>query len=249
MPVERTCVGDNMADPLIYGDGSTDYEKYIRTQELYRLQKGTKEWANEEELLFQSIHQAMELWLKVVIQHLEQSVAWVKADKLRDATRFIKRTASMIEFLGDSLKFPMSIAPWDYHKIRMGLGKGSGQESPGFNKLLEQPEKLWEAYAATLKRHKKTIDEVHQDPHGLPDLFELTIAMSELDQELMHWRYRHFQLVKRIIGDAVMSLKGIPASALEKNGNMAFFPEIWAVINRTTNAYNQKYRPQGGGAY
>ena len=235
------------ANPVIYGDGSTDYEKYIHTQELYKLQKGPGDWANEEELLFQSVHQAMELWLKVIIQHGEQAVAWIAADKLREASRFIKRCAGMVEFLGDSLKFPMSIAPWDYHKIRVGLGKGSGQESPGFNKLLEQPEKLWAAFSACLKKHKKTLDEIHQDPRGQADLFELTIAMSEFDQELMHWRYRHFQLVKRIIGDGVMSLKGIPASALKDNAHLSFFPEIWTVINRTTTAYNEKYRPQGGG--
>lgn len=235
------------AKPQVYGDGSTDYEKYIRTQELLRLQKGPDEWANEEELLFQTVHQAMELWLKVVIQHGEQAIKWMDADNLRDAARFLRRGAGIVEFLASSLQFPQSISPWDYHKIRMGLGKGSGQESPTFNRLLEMGKPLLAAFEAALKRHNVTLDAIHQDPTGKRDLYDLTIAMASFDEEFMHWRYRHFQLVKRIIGDGVLSLKGIPASSLERHANAAMFPDLWAVINRTTNAYNAKYRPQGGG--
>lgn len=236
-------------NPHIYGDGSTDYEKYIRTQELFKLQKAPGEWANEEELLFQTVNQSMELWLKVVIQHAEQAIKWMEADNLRDAARFLNRAARMVEFLAVSLKFPMSIAPWDYHKIRMGLGKGSGQESPTFSHMLDIGKPLLAAFEGALKRRKATLDAIHQDPPANRDLYDLTIAMAEFDQEFMHWRYRHFQVVKRIIGDGVLSLKGIPASSLEKHAHHAMFPDIWAVINRTTNAYNAKYRPQGGGGY
>jgi len=42
-----------MTELTSFGDGTSDYEKYIRTQELYQLQKVPGEWVNEEELLFQ----------------------------------------------------------------------------------------------------------------------------------------------------------------------------------------------------
>jgi len=235
-----------MSELTTFGDGSSDYEKYIRTQDLYKLQKSPDQWANEEELLFQVVHQSMELWLKVCIQHLEQAISWMGENKLHEATRFLRRTAEMLTFLADSLKFPRSIAPWDYHKIRMGLGKGSGQESPTYKRIHKVVPRVLAAFNELLARHKLTLDELHSEREKHQGLYDLMWAMAELDQELMHWKYRHFHVVKRIIGDAVMSLKGIPASSLEKTANEAQFPDIWAVINRTTNSYNAKFRPQGG---
>lgn len=238
-----------MAELNSFGDGSTDYEKYIHTQEIYKLQKTPDQWANEEELLFQSVHQAMEIWLKVVIQHMDQVCSWMAGDELDEASRYLNRSAEILKWLAEGLKFPESIAPWDYHKIRMGLGKGSGQQSPTYQQLHAVVPGVLKAYEAVLTRHGKTVDEIHQDPHGLKQLFALTTAMLRFDQELMHWKYRHFQLVKRVIGDGVLSLKGVPAAVLAKTTNEPAFPDLWAVINRTTNSYNAKYRPQGGGAY
>ena len=229
-----------------FGDGSTDYEKYIRTRELYELQKPPDQWANEEELLFQVVHQAMELWLKVVIQHLGQAAEWIEHLNCHEATRFLGRGAAILEWLADSLKFPRSMSPWDYHKIRMGLGQGSGQESPTYKALHKAAPPVWTAFEALLARRKVTLEEVHQNRVLHQDLYDLTWAMHQFDQELQHWKYRHFHVVKRIIGDAVMSLKNIPASSLEKTTHEAHFPELWSVINRTTQAYNDKFRPKGG---
>lgn len=238
-----------MSDLNSFGDGSTDYEKYIHTQEIYKLQKPADQWVNEEELLFQSVHQAMEIWLKTVIQHLSQACLWMKHGKLGEAERFLNRSAEIVKWLGEGLKFPESIAPWDYHHIRMGLGKGSGQQSPTYQKLhLVVPEVL-EAFESLLKAEGKTLDELQQNREANAALFSLTTSMLRFDQELMHWKFRHFQLVKRVIGDAVMSLKGVPASALKQTANEPAFPDLWAVINRTTDAYNREYRPDGGGVY
>jgi tryptophan 2,3-dioxygenase len=235
-----------MAELTTFGDGTTDYEKYIRTQELYKLQKTPDKWVNEEELLFQTVHQAMELWLKVSIQHLEQTITWMGEGKVHEATRFLRRTAEILTFLADSLKFPRSIAPWDYHQIRMGLGKGSGQESPTYKRIHKVVPRVLTAFNELLAKRKVTLDTLHAERDKHQELYDLMWAMAEFDQELMHWKYRHFHVVRRIIGDAVLSLKGIPAATLQSTTHEAQFPDIWAVINRTTNSYNAKYRPEGG---
>lgn len=229
-----------------YGDGSSDYEKYIRTQELYRLQKPPEQWANEEELLFQVVHQAMELWLKVLIQHLDQVRAWMDADNTHEAARFLNRGAEILDWLAESLKFPRSMAPWDYHKIRVGLGRGSGQESPTYKALHKAVPPVLASFESLLKRRGVTIDQIHQDRENQQELYDLAWAMHQFDQEIQHWKFRHFHVVKRIIGDAVMSLKNIPASSLKETAHEAQFPDLWAAINRTTDAYNKQHRPQGG---
>lgn len=229
-----------------FGDGSTDYEKYIRTQEIYRLQKTHDEWVNPEELLFQSVHQAMEIWLKVVIQHTHQVIDWLGEGELSESTRFLDRCSEILKWLAEGLKFPESMAPWDYHAIRMGLGKGSGQQSPTYQKIHDIAPLLLKAFNAVIEKSGVTLDEIHQDPRGNRELYALTLGMVHYDQELMHWKYRHYQLVRRIIGNVVMSLKGVPARALEKTTHEPAFPALWEVINRTTNAYNEKFRPEGG---
>jgi len=235
-----------MATLESFGDGNSDYEKYIRTQELYKLQKTADEWVNEEELLFQVVHQGMELWFKVCIQHLEQVIVWMGSDNLHDAARFLTRTSEMLDWLAEGLKFPRSMAPWDYHAIRMGLGKGSGQESPTYQHLHKVVPKVGQAFDALIAKRGLTLDEIHADRKANQELYDLMWALTQFDQELMNWKYRHYHVVRRIIGDGVMSLKGVPAKALEKTTLDPAFPDLWAVINRTTNAYNAKYRPEGG---
>ena len=44
------------ADPR--GLCPSDYERYLNTEELLRLQKGPAEWVHRDELLFQVVHQS-----------------------------------------------------------------------------------------------------------------------------------------------------------------------------------------------
>ena len=60
----------------------TDYELYLRVPELLRLQKPPSERACPDELLFQVVHQAAELWMKLVdheMQLLASVRCWVAA--------------------------------------------------------------------------------------------------------------------------------------------------------------------------
>ena len=53
--------------PVLPGEGDSDYERYLRTDELLALQKTPDEWAHRDELLFQTVHQSSELWLKLAV--------------------------------------------------------------------------------------------------------------------------------------------------------------------------------------
>src|SRR5262249_14128239 len=60
---EQTGLEDELG-PILPGPGASDYERYIRTDELLALQKSAHERAHHDELLFQITHQSSELWLK-----------------------------------------------------------------------------------------------------------------------------------------------------------------------------------------
>ncbi len=228
-----------------FGNNDTDYERYVHSSELYNLIKDSESWANEDEGLFQVTHMSMELWFVIVIQHLDQISLWLQANQLDRATGFLKRVSAIVDMICNSLRHLENMSPWNYHGIRMGLGQGSGQQSPTYNHLLNFMPQLWQNYQEILKQKEVTLDQIHQDPHQYSELYQLTSALMLFDENFMRWKFCHFQLVKRIIGDAVLSLKGVPASALEKTCHEPAFPELWAVINRTTQAYNETHGTPG----
>ena len=70
---------EDYTKPILAGEGASDYERYLRTDELLSLQRRPEEQAHRDELLFQTVHQASELWLKL---------AWTEVE---EATRLIER--------------------------------------------------------------------------------------------------------------------------------------------------------------
>src|SRR5438874_8461952 len=61
---EQTGLEDELG-PILTGAGASDYERYLRTDDLLSLQKTEDERAHHDELLFQITHQSSELWLKL----------------------------------------------------------------------------------------------------------------------------------------------------------------------------------------
>src|SRR5256885_11367330 len=112
------------------GTGETDYERYIHTQELLALQKRTDQLANDDELFFQSIHQAMELWMKVAGFELVKITRYLDGDHLARAAHHLRRVAAMIDYLGDGLPILETMAQADYHEIRLTPARGPGQDPP-----------------------------------------------------------------------------------------------------------------------
>jgi tryptophan 2,3-dioxygenase len=58
-------VTEDLHAPVLPGPGASDYERYLRTDDLLALQKPPEERVHHDELLFQTVHQASELWLKL----------------------------------------------------------------------------------------------------------------------------------------------------------------------------------------
>src|SRR5439155_26016853 len=69
---DETGLEDEFA-PVLPGPGGSDYERYLRTDELLSLQKTAGERAHRDELLFQVVHQSSELWLKLASHEVEDA--------------------------------------------------------------------------------------------------------------------------------------------------------------------------------
>jgi tryptophan 2,3-dioxygenase len=221
--------------------GQTDYERYIRTDELLTLQKPKEARSNPDELLFQVIHQTFELWFKVCLNDVEEICRYVAADQHHRAAHHLGRISKILHVLTEQLSVLETMNPADYHVIRLALGRGSGQDSPGFNQMLRIGEPLWTAFQGALQRVATTPFEMHQHPDRHYDLFLLMEGLMDVDERFVRWRFTHFQLVRRMIGEEVKSLKGIPAAQLVHGMREYLFPELWSVINEVTRAAKPEY--------
>ena len=208
----------------------TDYEKYIRTDELLALQKPASALTCHDELQFQVVHQAAELWMKLIDHELQFACTLLDADDAVRALTHLHRVGRIQRVLLHQLDLLDTMAPSDYMTIRTGLGRGSGQESPGFRTMLRVPgELVWPAFAAFLERDGKTLRTIYDHPHEHPVLYQVCEALVEYDQHLQMWRQRHLMLVYRTIGTGTPSLKGKPSELLAHGMKQRFFPKLWDV--------------------
>jgi|SRR6185436_2847830 len=228
--------------PILEGRGDSDYERYIRVPELLELQKPAGMLANAEERLFQVMHQTAELWLHHIDYEMDRVAAHVDADEVAAGADLLHRCRLIIDLLREQIIILETMAPVDYHIIRTrSLGRGSGQESPGFRKLLDVGKRLWPRFRDALARRSLTILDLEREPRRDYDTFRLLQAMMDYDEAFMKWRFSHMRLAFRIIGDRVMSLKGVPAAQLEAGTREPLFPELWAAISDLTAEYKPTY--------
>ena len=66
---------EELREPVLPGEGASDYERYLRTDELLSLQKTAEERVHHDELLFQTVHQSSELWLKFATTEVDEAAA------------------------------------------------------------------------------------------------------------------------------------------------------------------------------
>lgn len=208
----------------------TDYEKYIRTEELLGLQKSADNLSCHDELQFQVVHQAHELYMKLIEHELRFVCASLDADDAARAITNLRRVSTVQRVLLHSIDLLDSMAPTDYMTIRTVLGHGSGQESPGFKTMVRLPgEIVWPAFARFLERQGVTLRQIYDTPHARHQLYQVCEGLVDYDQLLQVWRQRHLTLVYRIIGTGTPSLKGKHSDLLAHGMKQRFFPKLWDV--------------------
>jgi tryptophan 2,3-dioxygenase len=226
----------------------TEYERYIKTDELFALLRDKNNLAAHDELLFQVTHQTAELWMKVALHDVEGGVKLLDEDQISRAADLFARAAMIEQHLARQLEILEKMPPMEYVQIRRTLGRGSGQDSPGFNEMLRMGDLVWPHVVALLERRKVKIVDILHAPESHQDLHALLRSLFELDEMFRSWRFAHFRLVERQIGAFVESLKGVPAEQLVHGMREHLMPDLWAAVNdltRLVNTYDLATKPAG----
>jgi tryptophan 2,3-dioxygenase len=227
--------GPGLAKPILAGTAPSDYERYLRTEELLALQKDAGEWVHRDELLFQSVHQSSEIWLKLVWNEVEESARLVGEDDLPAAIRLLRRANDCMKLVTQALDMLEHMSPWEYTEVRKVLGHGSGFDSPGFREIRRVTPPLGEAFHEARDRAGLSLIDVYVRGREFEDLYNLAEQLIEFDERVIVWRVRHFKVVQRVIGAGVVGTQGTPVEVMGRLIHKSFFPELWNVRNDLTN--------------
>lgn len=224
----------NLNEPVLPGPGTTDYERYLRTDELLSLQKTPEEVTHRDEHLFQTVHQSSELWLKLACIELAAAVALMERDAFAAAVRLIRRANDAMSLVTDHLHMLEHMSPVDYAIVRTALGHGAGFDSPGFRHVHRLAPAASEAFERALTRKSLTVLDVYERSSNLEDLYQLAEQLTTFDERTIIWRFHHLKVVERIIGGNVIGTQGTPVEVLGKRIDTRFFPELWLVRDEIT---------------
>jgi tryptophan 2,3-dioxygenase len=225
---------DDFSEPVLPGDAPSDYERYLRTDELLALQKRPDERAHHDELLFQTVHQSSELWLKLAAEEIETAAAHLAAREVAPALRLLRRSALCLRYVTEQLDMLEQMSPWEYQDVRRVLGHGSGFDSPGWRDVRRLSPLLIQELHAILREQGLDLVSVYVRARDHEELYQLAEALLEWDERVTTWRIRHYKVVARIIGDHVVGTQGTPVEVLGRLIHKNFYPELWEVRNKLT---------------
>ena len=227
-------MSEERSKPILPGTAATDYERYLRTDELLALQRTPEEVVHRDEHLFQAVHQSSELWLKLACTELEQAAALLAGDGVHAAIRLLRRANDCMELITTQLHMLEHMSPVDYAVVRTALGHGAGFDSPGFRRVHKSSPALGEAFEALLERRGVALIDVFRTGYELEEIYQLAEQMMTWDERVILWRFHHLKVVERIIGGNVIGTQGTPVEVLGKRIDVRFFPALWTVRDEIT---------------
>jgi tryptophan 2,3-dioxygenase len=232
-------VEEDYSQPILPGAGASDYERYLRTDDLLALQKTPEEMAHRDELLFQTVHQSSELWLKLACFEVETATAELRDDNPAAAVRLLRRANDCLKIATGLLDMLEHMSPWEYQTIRKILGHGSGFDSPGFRNIRRVSPSLGEAFNALRNEQGLSLVDLYVRGREFEELYGVAEGLIEWDERVSVWRFRHYKVVARVIGDEVVGTQGTPVELLSGLIKNKLYPELWQVRNDLTSRANE----------
>jgi tryptophan 2,3-dioxygenase len=219
-----------------------DYGAYLNCERLLTCQKELDKLCNGDELQFQIVHQVEELWMKLMIYSLIDILEGMQQSHTLKVLNLWKRVHFLQTMMMQQLDLLETMSPKDYQQIRLQLGNGSGQESPGFRILLKMPSDLWHVFDAVyLTGRGKSVEQIYDSEYCHDESYAMAEALIEFDELLQKFRSHHVYLIQRSIGLEAKSLKGRPVELLQNGVRQRFFPELWDIRNRMTDTWGGEY--------
>ncbi|MDF1502671.1 tryptophan 2,3-dioxygenase family protein [Roseisolibacter sp. H3M3-2] len=248
-------------------DAPVTYGSYLALDELLALQhprSGADGGAEQpDELLFIVVHQASELWFKVLLHELDGLRGCLAERNAESALWRVQRLNALTRIVSSQLTALDTLPPQRFLQFRGYLGSSSGSQSVQFRAIeaasglrdphfvqvlrehgeipalvqaeLDKPA-LQDLFLGLLADAGVQPEELYTGP-GPSTLFFLAEGLLEYEQQFARWRFAHVQLVERIIGLGTQGTGGtLGAKYLARTVAQRFFPQLWEVRSRLYGA-------------
>lgn len=230
------------------------YGTYLALEPLLRLQRTRS--PHPDELLFIVVHQSSELWFKEILHELDLLIDAFDQHEAEFALFRMGRINALMRIVSAQLSALETLPPQHFAEFRQHLGSSSGSQSvqfraieaasglrePHFMHVLgehgEIPDLVQRALArptlqalflALLDGQQITLESLYTGARPTT-LFFLAEALLEYEQEFGLWRFKHVQLVERVLGPLTGGTGGtLGAKYLARTIDQKFFPDLWAV--------------------
>ena len=232
------------------------YGSYLALDELLSLQRPRSEPVHPDELLFIVVHQASELWFKAILHDIDGLLGSLAAFEAGQSLWRIQRVNALMRIVSSQLSSLETLPPQHFAQFRGYLGTSSGSQSIQFRAIeaasglrdehfmraleehgdvpdvvrqaLSRPT-LQDLFLALLEHEHVAVEDLYLGP-GPTVLFFLAEALLEYEQQFAEWRFKHVQLVDRVIGPSTGGTGGTLGSRyLLRTIDQRFFPRLWDV--------------------
>ena len=235
---------------------AVDYGSYLALDELLALQRPRSMPEHQDELLFIVVHQASELWFKSILRELNELTDELQRYDIGRSLWRMQRLNALMRIVSAQLDALVTLPPQHFAEFRRYLGTSSGSQSVQFRAIeaasglrdahfmqaiadhgpvpplvaryLDRPT-LQDLFVRLLAHEHTSLEALYVGPAPTL-LFFLAEALLEYEQQFAQWRFKHVQLVERIIGPATGGTGGtLGARYLQRTIDQRFFPMLWAV--------------------
>ena len=234
--------------------GDVTYGSYLALDELLALQHPRS--AHPDELLFIVVHQASELWFKEILHELDLLIVSLERHEPEFALFRMGRINALMRIVSAQLSALETLPPQHFAEFRTHLGSSSGSQSVQF-RAIEAASGLREPHFLHVLQEHGDIPAIVQRALARPTLqdlfmellraqgtelealyvgerpttlFFLAESLLEYEQQFGQWRFKHVQLVERVLGPLTGGTGGtLGAKYLARTIDQKFFPTLWAV--------------------
>ena len=220
--------------------GGTEYAAYLLIDDLLELQQPITPGAHDE-LLFIIVHQAYELWFKLMLHELERVERELRAGRPQAALTGLKRIVAIDRLMLAQLDVLETMGPEGFLEFRDPLAPALGFQSRQFRAVERASPELYDAFCAGAglpagdeRRGERiaALADLYRD-HAEDPLRAVRHEVCELlvdhDETIQRWRFHHTLMAAREIGSRPGTGGSRGVEYLRGTVDRRFYDELWEV--------------------
>jgi tryptophan 2,3-dioxygenase len=129
---------------------------------------------HHDEMLFIIIHQASELWMKLIIHELTEAIQYIRKNNLEPSFKILSRVSRIQQQLIQSWSVLSTLTPSEYLEFRDKLGQSSGFQSYQ-NRMIEFALGNKNGHTLAVYQHQKELYEKMQEALHKPSIYDAAI--------------------------------------------------------------------------